>query len=50
MTALYIILALLILMFMITVHEVGHYLAAKILGFRVHEFAEAYLRPVCEKL
>ncbi|MCL2846810.1 MAG: site-2 protease family protein [Firmicutes bacterium] len=39
MTIVYIFLAILILMFMITVHELGHYLAGKWLGFRINEFS-----------
>ncbi|MCL2851100.1 MAG: site-2 protease family protein [Firmicutes bacterium] len=39
MVFIYIVLAILILMFMITVHELGHYLAAKILKIRVTEFS-----------
>ena len=36
---LYIFIALLILMFMITVHELGHYVAGKILKFKINEFS-----------
>lgn len=39
MTILYILLALVILLVMITVHEFGHYCAGKILGFKINEFA-----------
>ncbi len=35
----YILLAILILLIMITVHEAGHYIAGKILGFGIEEFA-----------
>lgn len=35
----YILLALAILLVMITVHELGHYIAGKLLGFRINEFA-----------
>ncbi|MCL1901796.1 MAG: site-2 protease family protein [Firmicutes bacterium] len=35
----YILIALLVLLFMITVHELGHYLAAKCLGFKVKQFS-----------
>lgn len=37
--AVYIILAILILLVMITVHELGHYIAGKIFGFGIEEFA-----------
>ncbi len=36
---LYILLAILILLFMITIHELGHYTAGKILRFKINEFA-----------
>lgn len=36
---LYILLAILILLFMITVHELGHYVSGKLLGFKINEFA-----------
>ncbi len=38
-TILYIGLAILILLFMITVHEFGHYIVGKIFGFKINEFA-----------
>ena len=34
-----ILLAILILLFMITVHELGHYTSGKLLGFQINEFA-----------
>ncbi len=37
--ALYILLAILVLLLMITVHELGHYIAGKIFGFGIEEFA-----------
>ncbi len=36
---LYIILAIMILLLMITIHEFGHYIAGKILGFKIEEFS-----------
>ena len=36
---LYILIALVVLMFMITVHELGHYIAGRILGFKINEFS-----------
>ncbi|MCH5163608.1 MAG: site-2 protease family protein [Clostridiales bacterium] len=39
MKLLYIIIALLILLLMITIHEFGHYIAGKILGFKIDEFS-----------
>lgn len=39
MIVLYILLALLVLLAMVTIHEFGHYVAGKILGFKINEFA-----------
>lgn len=36
---LYLLVAFVILMFMITVHELGHYIAGRVLGFKINEFA-----------
>jgi len=38
-TFVYILVAILVLMFMITVHELGHYIAGKSLGFKINEFS-----------
>ena len=38
-TFLYILLALVVLLVMITVHEFGHYCAGKVFGFKINEFA-----------
>lgn len=46
MIFLYILVAILVLMFMITVHELGHYLAAKVLRFKVNEFAIGFGKPL----
>ena len=35
----YVLLAILCLMFMVVVHELGHYIAGKALGFKINEFA-----------
>ena len=35
----YILIAFVVLMFMITVHEAGHYISGRILGFKINEFA-----------
>lgn len=37
--ALYVIAAILVLLVMITVHEFGHYVSGKILGFKINEFS-----------
>ena len=39
MSVLYILLALAVLLVMITVHELGHYVAGKIFGFKINEFS-----------
>jgi regulator of sigma E protease len=46
MTLVYICVAVAALLFMITVHELGHYMAAKALGFRVNEFAVGFGKPL----
>jgi regulator of sigma E protease len=46
MPLVYIFGAVLVLLFMITVHEFGHYLAAKLLKFRVNEFAIGFGKPL----
>ena len=38
-TILYIFVAVLVLLFMITIHELGHYLAGKALGFKINQFS-----------
>lgn len=39
MFAVYILLAVLILLLMVTIHEFGHYVAGRILGFKINEFS-----------
>ena len=45
----FILLALVALMFMIVVHESGHYFAGKLLGFRIDEFAIGFGPPIIKK-
>jgi regulator of sigma E protease len=45
----YIIIALLVLMFMITVHEFGHFVAGKILKFKINEFAIGFGPAIYKK-
>ncbi len=45
----YILLALLALMFMVVVHEGGHYLAGKLLGFKILEFAVGFGPAIFKK-
>lgn len=42
MTFLYILLAIVILLFMVLIHEFGHYLAGKILKFKITEFSVGF--------
>jgi regulator of sigma E protease len=46
---LYIAVALLILVLMITIHEVGHYVAGKVLGFKINEFAIGFGKPLFKR-
>lgn len=45
----YILVALMALMFMIVVHEFGHYLAGKKLGFQINEFAIGFGPPIFKR-
>lgn len=47
--ALYILIAVLVLLVMITVHEFGHYLAGKIFGFGIEEFAIGFGPKIISK-
>lgn len=42
MTFLYILLAIVILLFMVLIHELGHYIAGKILKFKITEFSVGF--------
>ena len=42
----YILLALVALMIMIVIHESGHYLAGKLLGFKIDEFGIGFGPPI----
>ena len=44
-----ILLAIIILLAMVTVHEFGHYIAGKILGFRINEFAVGFGPAIFKK-
>lgn len=46
---LYILVAILALMFMIVVHEFGHYIAGKKLGFQINEFAIGFGPPIFKR-
>ena len=45
----YVILAILVLMFMITIHEFGHYIAGKKLGFKINEFSIGFGKSIFSK-
>lgn len=49
MVVLYILIALIILMILITVHEFGHYVAGKALGFRINEFSIGFGKALFSK-
>lgn len=49
MTLLYILLALVVLLVMITVHEFGHYCAGKIFGFKINEFSIGFGPAIYKK-
>lgn len=49
MIVLYILIALLILMLMITIHELGHYLVGKKLGFKINEFSIGFGKAIWQK-
>lgn len=49
MTFLYILLAIVILLFMVLVHEFGHYIAGKILKFKITEFSVGFGFPIFSK-
>ncbi|MBE5745844.1 MAG: site-2 protease family protein [Clostridiales bacterium] len=42
MIVLYILLAVLVLLVMVTIHEFGHYVAGKMLGFKINEFSVGF--------
>ena len=45
----YILIALLALMIMITIHEFGHFIAGKLLGFKINEFAIGFGKALWSK-
>jgi len=45
----YLALAVLLLMLMITIHEFGHYITAKILKFKIYEFSIGMGKPIYKK-
>ena len=49
MYILYLILALVILLLMVTIHEFGHYTAGKLLGFKINEFSIGFGKALFSK-
>ena len=49
MKILYILVAILILLVLITVHELGHYLAGKLLKFKINEFSIGFGKAIYKK-
>lgn len=45
----YVILAIICLMFMVVIHELGHYTAGRILGFKINEFGIGFGPPIFKK-
>ena len=48
-SAFYILIALLILLLMITIHEFGHYTFGKLLGFKINEFAIGFGKAIFKR-
>ena len=42
----YIIIAILVLLLMVTIHEFGHYIVGKILGFKIDEFSVGFGKAI----
>lgn len=45
----YIVIAILVLLSMVTIHELGHYIAGRILGFKIKEFAVGFGKVIWKK-
>lgn len=45
----YVLIALLCFMFMVIIHEFGHFIAGKLLGFKIEEFAIGFGPAVCKR-
>ncbi|MEG1500008.1 MAG: site-2 protease family protein [Clostridia bacterium] len=48
-SVLYIILAVLVLLFMVLIHELGHYTAGRMLGFKIDEFSVGFGKAIFSK-
>ena len=49
LSILYVIIALLVLMAMVVIHEAGHYLVGKLLGFQINEFSIGFGKAIFQK-
>ena len=49
MIVFYILLAIVILMLMILIHELGHYVVGKMLGFKITEFSIGFFKPIWQR-
>ena len=49
MSVVYILIALLVLLLLITVHEFGHYVTGKLLGFKINEFSIGFGKALYKK-
>ena len=45
----YIVIAVLILLFMVLIHELGHYVAGKMLKFKINEFSVGFGPKIIQK-
>lgn len=48
-TVLYILLAIVVLLTMVLIHELGHYIAGRILGFKIEEFSIGFGKAIFQK-
>ena len=49
MIILYVLLAIVVLLLMIMIHETGHYLVGKLLHFKIEEFSVGFGKPIIQK-
>ncbi|MFQ6773366.1 MAG: site-2 protease family protein, partial [Clostridia bacterium] len=45
----YILVAILVLLLMVTIHEFGHYVAGKLLGFKIDEFSVGFGKALFQR-
>lgn len=49
-TILYVLLAIFVLLFMVLIHELGHYVIGKLLGFKITEFSIGFGKAIFQKV